>query len=95
MEEIVETRWFSETRSAISNRPNTAAAAGLMAPIDVGVGATSPPSAALRLRLRKHLNVWKGATAGGTQNVSKFEVDGHVARIMLNRPEAMNSSELR
>ena len=29
--------------------------------------------------------------AGGTQNVSKFEVDGHVARITLNRPEAMNS----
>ena len=28
---------------------------------------------------------------GGTQNVSKFEVDGHVARITLNRPEAMNS----
>jgi enoyl-CoA hydratase/carnithine racemase len=29
--------------------------------------------------------------SGGTQNLSKFEVDGHVARITLNRPEAMNS----
>ena len=29
--------------------------------------------------------------SGDTQNLSKFEVDGHVARITLNRPEAMNS----
>ena len=29
--------------------------------------------------------------SGGTQNLSKFEVDGHVAQITLNRPEAMNS----
>ena len=29
--------------------------------------------------------------ASSVQNVSKFEVDGHVARITLNRPEAMNS----
>ena len=27
--------------------------------------------------------------ASGAQNVSKFEVDGHVARISLNRPAAM------
>jgi enoyl-CoA hydratase/carnithine racemase len=29
--------------------------------------------------------------SNGTQNLSKFEVDGHVAQITLNRPEAMNS----
>ena len=29
--------------------------------------------------------------AGNTQQLSTFEVDGHVARITLNRPEAMNS----
>ena len=31
-----------------------------------------------------------GTMASSVQNVSKFEVDGHVARITLNRPEAMN-----
>ena len=29
--------------------------------------------------------------ASDTQQLSTFEVDGHVARITLNRPEAMNS----
>ena len=29
--------------------------------------------------------------ADNTQHLSTFEVDGHVARITLNRPEAMNS----
>ncbi len=29
--------------------------------------------------------------AGNTQQLSTFDVDGHVARITLNRPEAMNS----
>ena len=29
--------------------------------------------------------------ASSVQNVSKFEVDGHVARITLNRPERLNA----
>ena len=29
--------------------------------------------------------------SGGTQNLSKFEVDGHVAQITLNRPDRLNA----